>query len=176
MSPTSSSRLPILMAASSSLLAFMLWMQLGELDRLSKKNEGRQERIEALHDLIRKHPSLLNDQSHRLPSSSKTIAKGASPSKDSSSNEALTLTAMFSEVIASQHLDAHVVSLNPSHDSKKRLDKIRCQLKSLRFEKAIELIQILKQSFPKLQELDIDLQAQKNQRFNLTGTWALPSS
>ena len=155
-----SNRLPLLLGISCIVLGLLIFLQWSDLNLLEQKIKGREDRITSLKTLIAQHPELMISKTSSTP---KGIMSG---------NVEKSLTAMFSQMINDKNLDPHVVSLTPSIDNKKKLNKIRCQLKSLSLGKAIDLIQSLKNADPALKELDIDLQVQKDQRWNLTGYWA----
>jgi hypothetical protein len=158
----SSKRLFAMLSMSIGLLLLLIYFQQSDISTLENKIEGRSDRIRKLHDLIETYPQLLSLQ-HPQQNNPSNVNK----------DSAQTLTAMFSSTISNMGLDGHVVSLNPSHDTKKKLSKLRCQLKSLSFDNAIHLINRLRNDHPHLQELDIDLQKASHFHFNLTGTWAI---
>ena len=157
-----SNRLPIILGFSCLVLSLLIYFQWGSISLLAHKIEGREDRITSLKTLIFEHPELM------------TPKKGSTSQSLTSEHVERSLTAMFSQMINEKNLDPHMVSLTPSFDNKKKLNKIRCQLKSLSLEKTLDFIQSLKNADPTLKELDIDLQIQKDRRWNLTGYWATP--
>jgi hypothetical protein len=140
------------------ILVVMIWSQSGELNLVMNKIDTREGRLEETRALLSNHPHLL---------------KG-SDSKIKKEKDSRNLMTIFSQTLARKKMDQQIVSLTPSVDNKKKLDKVRLQLRNLKLEQAIFLAIDLKEEHASLSELEIDIQKAGSIGWNLTGTWAMP--
>ena len=140
------------------ILILMIWSQEGEFSLVEKKILAREERLEEARSIISKNPFLI-----------KKVEKKADKKVDERS-----LMSIFTQALAIKKMDQQIVSLTPSVDSRKKLDKVRLQLRNLNLKQAVFLSIDLKEEHPTLSELEIDLQKSGTSSWSLTGTWAMP--
>jgi hypothetical protein len=155
----SSEQRALLWIAIASLIG--VWISLSQssdIEAQTKKVEARQDRVKRVQNILQQHPQWIQGQA--APSSQK---------------DRLALAPWFTEQCQKQQLAQAVVSMTPSHDSKKNIDKIKLQLKGISLAQAYGFIEELKQQRPGLEELSISIDRQKDHSWSLSGSWAYPS-
>lgn len=146
----------LLVSICGIVLVFMIWDQSTEMTAVEKKITAREDRLEEAKNILTRNPQLIKNS-------------GAKPSKA----DPRSLMAIFSQTLADRNLDQQIVSLTPSADKKKKLDKVRLQLRNLRLKQALSLVMDIKEQNPKISEIEVDLQIIRGQSWKLTGTWAM---